>query len=58
MTNNKENNKYSLKDKQSGELVRAKLTGEVFVYSNKQLAQQAKRSLENDRKISIQVVPA
>lgn len=58
MTNNKENNKYSLKDKSTGELVRAKLTGEVFVYSNKQLANQAKRSLENDRKISIQVVPA
>lgn len=57
MTNNKDN-KFTLITKDTREPVLMKLTGEPFVYSSKALAQQGKRSLENDRKIGILIVPA
>ena len=57
MTKNNET-KYTLKVKDTGELLRMKLTGEPFVYSTKALAQQGKRSLEKDREVSLVIVPA
>lgn len=57
MTNNKEI-KYNLVTKDTRELVLMERTGEPFEYSSQQLARQAKRSLENLRKIVLVVVPA
>jgi len=57
MTNNN-NQKFTLKNRETGELVRMERTGEPFVYSSKQLASQGKRALEKDREIQIAVIPA
>ena len=57
MTDNKET-KYSLITKDEKEPVVAELTGRPFVYSNKALAQQGKRILENARKTILVIVPA
>ena len=56
MTNNNGNKKYLLKDRESGALVRANLTGLPFEYSTKELAGRAKKALEKDREIKIVIV--
>lgn len=56
MTNNNEN-KFTLVTKDDRQIVRMK-SGEPFVYSSRELAKIGKRALENDRKVSLLVVPA
>lgn len=56
MVNNNEN-KFTLVTKDDRQIVRMK-NGEPFVYSSRELAKIGKRALENDRKVSLLVVPA